>query len=824
MNFNELLKLRSTEISTASQSNSTLTNNFSVVSILSSCLFIIIMTVLFSFLPLLASAQLTPLVAFQDTVFADTPEETEQGKKKVAEKKMTVEMKKEKEYKERKSIQVKDPEGFYSNRKDRLFSGPQAGEKLPPYEVKGLDGEEFNIAAQTDGKPIVLFMQDANGVGIKGFVNAVRVLLRIDTIHKRQNGVNAEKANHGIQIGVVILADDIGELPDWAERMLKDEIPNVVLKGISQNGREGPGSYGLNRNVSQTVIVVKDGVVQHNFAFTQPMLYVDSHLLGALAQAIDVESTELEKWLNEESQKEKKSIEDVYDQIQKAVSEGRLSKSDAIEKLKRIGLSVKDGDELFKREKENKQEMARKRTSSSRQDVIKNPADFKKTQEAEVFSGPQPGEKLPPLPTNSIVGESAGELIDFSKTDVQPLILFLQDGDGAGIRGLDVISSMIEIISNNSKQPLLMNVVFLGDDADSLKKRVGGVASRIAENGYPNLQFGISPDGREGPGSYGLNRNVSQTILVTKEGEVLHNFAFTQPSVYANPYVLGAITQVIGEKPEQVAKWLNEDSADERQMLRGRQMQREAAHERQQTPSQEELVKRFDRDRDGKLNEEENMAARRALANRESQNRNRRNNVVVKDPNEFKKMREKVVFSGPQTNEKLPSLMATALNGASKNKTSDFITEANGQPLILILQDDTPLGLRGLVGFARLLDQIDTRTAQKLHIQVVFLGDTPDALTKHVSRIIPHVSSKVLLGISPDGREGPGSYGLNRSVAQTILIAKDGKVLYNFALTQPMLSPDPYVLGAVGELMGQTPATIENWLNKESGNSRKMVK
>ena len=70
-------------------------------------------------------------------------------------------------------------------------------------------------------------------------------------------------------------------------------------------------------------------------------------------------------------------------------------------------------------------------------------------------------------------------------------------------------------------------------------------------------------------------------------------------------------------------------------------------------------------------------------------------------------------------------------------------------------------------------------------------------MTKQIIKgIAEHVSENVLVGISPDGREGPGSYGLNRNVAQTVLIAKDGKVLHNFAFTQPMVYADPHVLSA----------------------------
>ena len=197
----------------------------------------------------------------------------------------------------------------------------------------------------------------------------------------------------------------------------------------------------------------------------------------------------------------------------------------------------------------------------------------------------------------------------------------------------------------------------------------------------------------------------------------------------------------------------------------------------------------------------------------EERNRFRTDHVEVKNPAEFKNVQDKVVFSGPQVGEKLPTLMATVINGEVKGESFDFIAKSDGQPLVLILQDETPLGIRGLVGITRLLTQVADKSKQKFHVQVVFLGDSPDSLAEQVSKIVSQVPNDVLLGISPDGREGPENYELNRNVAQTILIVKDGKVVHNFALTQPMLSPDPYVLGAVGELIGEKPTTLEKWLN-----------
>ena len=789
-------------------------------------------TLLLTCLPLLAMAQLVPLKTFQISLFAQTPQKSEKmvdetDKKREMQKAKTGKID-GKQYKDDSHIKVKDPTLFAESEENKIFSGPQPGEKLPALKVTGISGEiegkTFDITAKVDGKPLVLFLQDTNTAGIKGLDGVSELLLQIDAFQKRHSkATGTEKSNQGLQIGVVFLADNLDTLPEWAHDMLK-EIPNEILTGISPDGREGPGSYGLNRNVAQTIIIAKDGKVLHNFAFTQPMLYTDPHLLGAIAQAIEVEPATLEKWLNEESAKrykeddlDKKTIASKFAELQKAIRNGTIPRSEVAEHLKKLGITWEEGEQLLKKTKDDAQMMDRERQYENRRQVeVADPTGFNTSKENKVFSGPQPGEKLPPLQATGIRGGAKDVTFDFiAKADGRLHVLLLQDESGVGLRGLYDIAGVVDKISKRSDKDLHISVMFLSDDPAALKQ--------ITQHVPENVLVGISPDGREGPGNYGLNRNVAQTILIAKDGKVLHHFAFTQPLLYADPHVIGAIAQTIGEDPSTVEKWLNEAPAEDKQMQRDRgQMKQEGDRESERGPSQEELVKHFDKDGDGKLNEEEGLAARRALANRENQNRNRRENVEVKNPAEFKKVQGATLFSGPQPDEKLPSLKAKGINGETKDKTYDVIAKADGQLLVLFLQDESGLGLRGLVGISRLLAQIAEKSEQKMHLNVVFLGDTPDTLAKQASKIVPHIPSDVLLGISPDGREGPGSYGLNRSVAQTVLIAKDGKVLYNFAFTQPMLRPDPYVLGAVGEAIGVEPATLEKWLNEKPAEGERM--
>ena len=582
-------------------------------------------TLVLTCLPLLAMAQLVPLKTFQVSLFAQTPEKSEKAVDKT-QKKQVMEKAKDgkldgKQYKDELHIEVKDPTLFEQSEENKIFSGPQPGEKLPSLTVRGIDGEldgqMYDITAKADGKPLILFLQDTNGVGVKGLVNVSKLLLKIDAFQKRHSkAAGDEKSNQGLQIGVVFLADSLDTLPEWAHDMLNEEISNEVLTGISPDGREGPGSYGLNRNVAQTVLIAKDGKVLHNFAFTQPMLYGDPHFLGAVADAIGADAPALEKWLNE----------------------------------------APADDQRMQRDKEKMEGK-----SNHKEELVEQLNTFQK--------------------------------------------------------GLQRLTESVLTVKGESKKDTL-------DRLEKLLKQVEALDERFQR----------------------INESVSAVKQESKKARL--------------------------DRLEELSKEVK------------------ALNERLQ-----------------RINKSV------SAAKRESQNRYRSGNVEVKNPAEFKKTQGTTIFSGPQPGEKLPPLKVKGINGETKDKMYDVIAKADGQVLVLFLQDESGLGLRGLLGISRLLDQIVEKSKQKMYISAVFLGDTPDTVENQASKLVSHIPSGVLLGISQDGREGPGSYGLNRSVAQTVIIAKDGKVLHNFAFTQPMLRPDPYVLGAVGEAIGVESATLEKWLN-----------
>lgn len=149
---------------------------------------------------------------------------------------------------------------------DPVFSGPQVGEKLPPFVMNSVLGEtagqEIDIVKQADGKPVLLAFFHARTRPAFGLAN---MLMRYA----------ASRASDGLHSGVVFLTDDPTKTAQWMKVVKKHLSSDAVVYGISPEGQEGPGSYGLNRNMTLTVIVANEGKVTANFALVQPSVQAD---------------------------------------------------------------------------------------------------------------------------------------------------------------------------------------------------------------------------------------------------------------------------------------------------------------------------------------------------------------------------------------------------------------------------------------------------------------------------------------------------------------------------------------------------------------------
>lgn len=166
------------------------------------------------------------------------------------------------------------------------------------------------------------------------------------------------------------------------------------------------------------------------------------------------------------------------------------------------------------------------------------------------------------------------------------------------------------------------------------------------------------------------------------------------------------------------------------------------------------------------------------------------------------------VFSGPQPGEKLPSFKVRGVFDDDAGKDLDFVTQADGKPIVLIFVHDVN---RPSIGMTRILSQYTvSRAKDGLHTGVVWLSDDATEAENTLKRVRHALAPKAPIGVSPDGREGPGSYGLNRNVMLTILVGKAGKVAGNFALVQPSLQADlPKILESIASVAGGKPPQLE---------------
>ncbi len=158
------------------------------------------------------------------------------------------------------------------------------------------------------------------------------------------------------------------------------------------------------------------------------------------------------------------------------------------------------------------------------------------------------------------------------------------------------------------------------------------------------------------------------------------------------------------------------------------------------------------------------------------------------------------VFSGPQPGEKLPGFKVVGVYDALEGKELNFVEQAKGKPTLLIfVHSVTRPGAaltRALASYAA------SREKDGLHAYVVWLHKDRTEAANFLKRARTSLGVKIPVGISLDGQEGPGTYGLNRKVELTILMAKDNKVTANFALIQPSVTEAARIAEAIVKQVG----------------------
>ncbi|MFP6619170.1 MAG: hypothetical protein VB877_07490 [Pirellulaceae bacterium] len=164
------------------------------------------------------------------------------------------------------------------------------------------------------------------------------------------------------------------------------------------------------------------------------------------------------------------------------------------------------------------------------------------------------------------------------------------------------------------------------------------------------------------------------------------------------------------------------------------------------------------------------------------------------------------VFSGPQPGEKLSDLQVRGLFGELAGKELNLLKEAGTRPtLFIFVHELTRPGNSLTQALMRYVEQ----HPKELYGSLIFLGDDLTALEGRLKRAQHALPKKAPVTISLDGKEGPGSYGLNRKVTLTIVFARDHKVVSNVALISPSLQADTMrILKPVVKVIGGKMPTL----------------
>lgn len=166
------------------------------------------------------------------------------------------------------------------------------------------------------------------------------------------------------------------------------------------------------------------------------------------------------------------------------------------------------------------------------------------------------------------------------------------------------------------------------------------------------------------------------------------------------------------------------------------------------------------------------------------------------------------VFSGPQAGEPLVPLKVLAVHGDDAGKEVDPVAAADGKPTLMVfVHKKTRPGLALALGITRFATTLEGTAAT-----IIWLDDDKAAAENYLTGVAKSsLQFAVPVGISLDGGEGPGAYGLNRNVELTIIVADDNKVVSNFALVQPSVTEGPAIVGELAKLVGKEPPTMEEF-------------
>ncbi|MBI3818113.1 MAG: hypothetical protein HY286_05425 [Planctomycetes bacterium] len=160
------------------------------------------------------------------------------------------------------------------------------------------------------------------------------------------------------------------------------------------------------------------------------------------------------------------------------------------------------------------------------------------------------------------------------------------------------------------------------------------------------------------------------------------------------------------------------------------------------------------------------------------------------------------VFSGPQIGEKTASFKVNDVTGKREPKEFDPVADAAGAPALYFLfpSDMNRIIAKGITNIGMI-----SEAAKEAGMKAYFigLGVEPIAADQRLRNVWLSLKPPVAASLSVDGVEGPGNWGINKNCYVTLVLAKDGKVVYNYAALSPADSDYETIQNEVGKLINK---------------------
>ena len=156
---------------------------------------------------------------------------------------------------------------------------------------------------------------------------------------------------------------------------------------------------------------------------------------------------------------------------------------------------------------------------------------------------------------------------------------------------------------------------------------------------------------------------------------------------------------------------------------------------------------------------------------------------------------EQELFSGPIAGEPIVPFDVVAATGEERDTVVDYVTRYDGAPTVYcFIHNVTRASSRAI----RALDEACVaREADGLEALFVMLGADQDETERYGLRLPTILSLTSDVGISVDGLEGPGAWGLDREMVLSITVAKGDVAVASFPLMSPNETDVPRVMEAV---------------------------